>query len=603
MPVPPLKASTTSAIGRPPAWLVAIGPALCVLLLFSAYGGTFPPDVNEAHYLAKARHAWNPSWASGDFFLATRDAHQVFTWTIGILAALFPLPVAAWIGRWIGWAVLAIGWSQLVQTVQFRSATTGRIPPERRAKSASRNSASGNAEDWRSLGWVCLITTISAGLLLAGNHFAEKAGEWFVGGIEAKVLAWGFVFLGLARFVEGRWAWACFWLGLATAFHVLVGGWTIVFCVFAGLLTWRRSDAHESPNHDLRYEYAAHAALVVLSVLFIACGILPGLSLMAGVPHETAPVAATTYVFDRLPHHLVLAQMSPPARIRWSLLVCCWGVTTLWVYRSKCLMPSTLNPFTLLRFHTAVVGSVLLSLVGAGIEYRLTDRPEDAARWLRFYFHRAADVLVPAGLALNLAPQFAGMSRSWTWQILTRNCSCRVVLVGLLGLAGIAAVGSHRAPELLDPRPAAERQALPVEVTDDWRRMCRYLRENTPADLVALTPREQSTFLWDAQRGEVVNWKNVPQDAENLLRWQRRMETVYPRSTFYWGLAGHGRRGLVAVAQQYEADVIVYDRYRGRQSLKLERIWPPEDMVFRYEDGTERPPAYEVYRVPAAVSP
>lgn len=67
------------------------------------------PDVNEPVYLTKARHAVDPTWAAGDFFLETPDAHGVFYRVFGPLAATLPLDQAAWIGRIAGWLALAIG--------------------------------------------------------------------------------------------------------------------------------------------------------------------------------------------------------------------------------------------------------------------------------------------------------------------------------------------------------------------------------------------------------------------------------------------------------------------------------------------------------------
>ncbi len=33
-----------------------------IVTLFFLVAGCPPPDVNEAHYLAKAKHYWNPDW-------------------------------------------------------------------------------------------------------------------------------------------------------------------------------------------------------------------------------------------------------------------------------------------------------------------------------------------------------------------------------------------------------------------------------------------------------------------------------------------------------------------------------------------------------------
>ncbi|MGE3777249.1 MAG: hypothetical protein AB7F89_08700, partial [Pirellulaceae bacterium] len=56
-----------------------------IFALLFVVGGTLPPDVNESHYLAKAKHYWNPDWCPGDPFLESADAHLAFYWLIGWL--------------------------------------------------------------------------------------------------------------------------------------------------------------------------------------------------------------------------------------------------------------------------------------------------------------------------------------------------------------------------------------------------------------------------------------------------------------------------------------------------------------------------------------
>jgi hypothetical protein len=65
----------------------------------------------------------------------------------------------------------------------------------------------------------------------------------------------------------------------------------------------------------------------------------------------------------------------------------------------------------------------------------------------------------------------------------------------------------------------------------DWVACCRWIEQNTEQDATFLTPRTQQTFLWYAQRAEVVNWKNCPQDARGVVQWLKRYEYVYPDPT------------------------------------------------------------------------
>src|SRR5205085_6304206 len=157
--------------------------------------------VNETHYLSKAKHYWDPTWCANDFFCATADAHQVFYWTFGWLSRLVSLPAMAWIGRGITYLLLAVSWRSLsVRIVSFP-----------------------------------LASVLSAGLLVVFSHRLHMAGEWIVGGVEAKGFAYALAFGGLAALVVDRWNLALSLFGAAAGFHVLVGGWSVVAAAVAWL--------------------------------------------------------------------------------------------------------------------------------------------------------------------------------------------------------------------------------------------------------------------------------------------------------------------------------------------------------------------------------
>src|SRR4051794_18692182 len=165
-----------------------------IFLIFFLFAGSLPPDVGESHYLVKAKHYWQPAWCAGDLFLESRDAHATFYWTFGWVTRLCSLMATAWIGRAVTWLLLA--WS------------------------------------WRRLSWAVvprpLASLLSAGLMLLFLRNFHLAGEWIVGGVEAKGCAYVLVLLALEAMVRGSWPVAIVLAGAAGAFHVLVGGWTVV---------------------------------------------------------------------------------------------------------------------------------------------------------------------------------------------------------------------------------------------------------------------------------------------------------------------------------------------------------------------------------------
>ena len=99
--VPPVVGGRLPAFGA--GWCAELAAIAC---LFAAVGAWPTPDVNEAHYLTRARHDFDPGWAAGDFFLESPEAHGVFVLLMGPLAERLPLAAAAWIGRAAGWLLL-----------------------------------------------------------------------------------------------------------------------------------------------------------------------------------------------------------------------------------------------------------------------------------------------------------------------------------------------------------------------------------------------------------------------------------------------------------------------------------------------------------------
>jgi hypothetical protein len=71
------------------------------------------------------------------------------------------------------------------------------------------------------------------------------AGEWVVGDVEAKGIAYVFVFLGLEALLRQRHGWVFPLMGAAAAFHVIVGGWAVVAAGIAWLVLWK-SDRRNS---------------------------------------------------------------------------------------------------------------------------------------------------------------------------------------------------------------------------------------------------------------------------------------------------------------------------------------------------------------------
>ncbi len=80
-----------------------------LVLLFFVYAGDRPPMVNESHYLVKAKNFWDPQWCASDMLASSSKAHVTFYVVFGWLTKFVSLEATAWIGRLVGWTMLAFG--------------------------------------------------------------------------------------------------------------------------------------------------------------------------------------------------------------------------------------------------------------------------------------------------------------------------------------------------------------------------------------------------------------------------------------------------------------------------------------------------------------
>ncbi len=93
---PAVSEDSALADARTTSWLLPPFEVLLIFAVFFLHAGWAAPDVNEAHYLSKAKHYWDPAWCRSDFFCGTADAHQFFYWTFGWLTRYLSLPAVAW---------------------------------------------------------------------------------------------------------------------------------------------------------------------------------------------------------------------------------------------------------------------------------------------------------------------------------------------------------------------------------------------------------------------------------------------------------------------------------------------------------------------------
>jgi hypothetical protein len=479
--------------------LVAILEIALIFAAFAYEGGWPPPDPNEPHYLCKARHYWQPDWCPRDFFLNSHDTHLVFYTTVGALAHACSLPAAAWIGRLLTFGVMAVGWRRLSFAVLPRP------------------------------GW----SILSACLFAALNYRFHMAGEWVIGGFEAKGFAYALMFFGLAEFTRGRWNVGWTLLGAASALHVLVGGWSVV----AMLGAWALLGEHRPSLPSML------PGLLAGGLLSLA-GLAPALTLTQGQAPEIVSEAYQLYVYERLPHHLWPARFAPMLVERFLMLSFVWIALCAFVDGGP-------SQRVMRRFVTMALA---IALAGWVISWFASTEPALVASLLRFYWFRLSDAALPIGVSLAAA---SWLATQWNERTAPAKLAGAAIVAGVL--AHLCGLYSERST---NPAPRADG---PSKVYDyaDWRDACAWIVDNTPSDALFLTPRTSQTFKWYSGRSEVVTWKDIPQDAADLVRWWHRMLAIHGtgdptvEGRFYDSLAESSVPHLVQVAREYEVDYLV----------------------------------------------
>ncbi|MEI8372899.1 MAG: DUF6798 domain-containing protein [Planctomycetota bacterium] len=515
----------------------AILETVLIFAVFCLQGAWLLPEVNEPYYLGKAIHYWNPQWASSDWFLHTADAHAVFYYSVGWLALILKPTAFAWTVRLLTWSLLAWSWQRFSRAV---------VPKA----------------------WASILTATLFIFLL--QHY-NMAGEWVVGGAEAKGFSFVLVFLALEALVEGYWNRMWLLLGAASAFHILVGGWA---AIAAGTVWMLRSGNSPTASGAAQRQFCIKdcaLSLVAPLIAFVLAlpGLVPVLLMNRGVEPDVAAQAYQIYVFERFSHHLDPAKFWADGFVLPFLLL-----VGLWLL----LWPSVSDSPGAKRLWGFTAVAVAIALIGVAISLLSIYNRAMAAGWMRFYWYRLADVTVPMALSL--------LSVRWFLQRKMRFAMATVIAVAAFhavdcivlklysdppfaerqidGMAWMSASlwATGQAKEPMFPRqPRADK----LRNHSDWLDVCRWVSdpEHTPPDARFLIPRMAFTFKWYAGRGEVVNWKETPQDAANLVAWWNRIQDVYSTGNppgldkFYLSLADAGVPKLLGLAKRYDADYLV----------------------------------------------
>jgi len=496
-----------------------------VFAVFCIHGAWPVPDVNEPYYLGKAIHYWNPDWIPNDSFLNSSDTHQVFYFAFGWLSIFLPPFALAWVGRLITWGLLACAWQRLSLTVLSRR-------------------------------WWSILT---AALMVFLNSRFNMAGEWFVGGVEAKGFAFAAILFGLDSMLRNRWNRAWLFWGVASLFHVLVGGWAVL----AGMIGWLCLQG-DRPKILSMWPGLVGGFLLSLPSL------IPSIGLSFGVDAAVVAESNRIYVFERLSHHLDPARFPINYVFRFTVILIIW----LLLCRVKSGRPVDR------RLQAFVNGSLAIAVSGTLIAIFTVHNTTLAATLLRFYWFRLADIAVPIGVSLMGASHILVAANS-------RPRIGKILLIVTIGFAGFHLL--NLLPVRLVPtKPRTIRMGF------GWWEACQWIATpgNVPSDARFLTPRMCQTFKWYARHSEVATRKDIPQDPNSIVNWWQRLEEIHgtdsgdPQDRWHTSLTELDVGKLKRLCRKYGADYILTVT---QPRINLEVVYENGGfVVYRVED--DQPP-------------
>lgn len=558
------------------------------------------PAVNEPHYWTKATHFWNSEFGRGDLFLESANAHWLFYATFGGLTRLVSIEQAVWIGRMLLWALLAAGWTWMMRNAF-----------------ASKDRKSNRP-------W---IATLTVALWCTAMRWGHLSGEWVVGGAEAKVAAYAMVFMAFGSFFAKRWTlgWLC--LGLASAFHVVVGLWVFLGSILISFTLDRLGgeDSQLSNREALRAWWLKNGWGIPLSIFGLGLGMLPPLLADAKTTTDVTTQAAMIQVYKRLGHHLAPTSM---AWSRWQafgllflvatiLVVACLGYGSsaprMLATKRKTSFLDRKNwsawPFSLRWFLGQALFGLAIGLIGCLVDwgsfYGLWSR-ELSAKILKYYWFRWNDVAMAIWIAAGSAWLACGAARESStakdpfgviagygkkFSVPEFTLASMLIfgawgLVDRLSTRGSDWLGEGERARLLSKSDGLEEQVAHYQ---DWLSVCEFIRSQTEPDSLWLTPRNQQTFKWHTGRGEVAAWKDMPQDAAGVVEWFERLEECYPvdaeRSLLPWST-----EKIIELHKRYGFRYVLIDRRIDGQSPPL--------LPMLYPKAGEENSTFAVFEIP-----
>jgi len=439
---------------------------ILIWLLIAAKGFSFHYISNEVDILPSAKQFVEHNWLPNDWYLNLDIGYRLpFNLIMGALVHWLGFQYASYAGRLLIYLFFAVAAFALFEALRLRF-------------------------------WLGLLI-----LIFFLNQQTLVAGEWMVGGVETKTIAYAFVILSCSTFFRKRYLLGFAFAGAAISFHVLVGLYAM-FCMAVAILlsrAWRS---------DWRI-WISRCWPFFITGIFGFRAMIKQLLLQSDVD---VTKAWELYVKYRVPHHVLPAA--------WGGVYAWGGVLVLATCFFLAIYFSRQSQAA--RFIAAyALGSVSLFLVGLAI-YAWGE-----ITLLRYYWFRFPDVMVPFMTAVLVALFLSDFADN-RLTIPSLSHSLQHKARAILNREGpILLIAASIILIIVQPMYQLRKEFRGFEKTDGAKarhHLLEWIAENTPRDAVFLVDPTIEDFYIYAQRAMFVSFKNSPQSAADILEWYKRIK-------------------------------------------------------------------------------
>lgn len=436
---------------------------------------TFVPQTNEEQYLLYAHQFFNPEWIPGSV-MATEfpGARLLFEYIFGPIVHFVGFEATVFFGRLVTYFLLAIPLAKIFKRLNF--------------------------------------SNLQALLLLQIFVLTKQsfyAGEWIFGGIEAKSVAYIFLFWGVLFLLREKYfrAFAC--TVAATYFHVLIGGWFAV-SVFLVLL-FRRMPFAQIFKLGLFY-----GVLILPLLLYLASGIFAGeVNTDLNLNH--------IYVYFRNKHHVGLFASFDFFFRRHFFNICLAAAVVFYLWQSK-----KVRDFLHGKADLTMLRGLVLAMSAIGFIYVIIGLADNLFFDLSGGFLLKSYPFRMQGLALlfTLFIEMAFFTRSEKQQNIWRKI--RPYFVVLILLIACTRCGVN------------VKNMLTYQSDADYNAVIDYLKNETPQPSTVLVlgkpgdntddNRHKNKTALDlmrrTRRDNFVHYKYIPATPAKMAEWYKRLQLV-----------------------------------------------------------------------------